>query len=274
MIISVEEAYKLYTEEDVIFADCRFNLQDSQWGMEQYQHRHIPNAVYFDLEKDLSGEVKSTGGRHPLPSLDTFTARLAERGINRDTTVVVYCQNRAFSSRMYWLLKFIGHPNVYLMNGGIQDWMETGYSVTKSNPIQSKSQYGDYQIQEHLVADMPYVKQHKEEERVVLIDSRSYERYLGKHEPIDHKAGHIPGAVNSDWTKILDENQLFKAKDNLKEYFMNYQDANEIIVYCGSGVTAAPNVVALWRAGFRNVRLYVGSFSDWISYEENEIETL
>ncbi|MGP4071901.1 sulfurtransferase [Piscibacillus sp. B03] len=274
MIISVQEAYELYNNEHVVFADCRFNLQDPDWGISEFNSEHLPNAVYFNLDQDLSGVVKEHGGRHPLPSLEEFTEKLAEQGINRDTKVIVYCQNRAFSSRLYWLLTFIDHPNVYLLNGGVEEWKESNYPLSKEATVESVSNYGKYHIRKELLADMTYVKNNKDKDDMVLIDSRSYDRYIGRHEPIDRKAGHIPGAINSDWTKILNHQNQFKSKEELKKYFSGFKSAKEFIVYCGSGVTATPNVVALWRAGFKNVRLYAGSFSDWISYEENEVKTL
>ncbi|RPF55812.1 sulfurtransferase [Aquisalibacillus elongatus] len=274
MIVSVKEAFELYEQDpSIVFADCRFSLQDPSWGKSAYDKQHISKAVYFDLEEDLSGKVEEIGGRHPLPPLDAFIKRLTNRGINQQTPVIIYDQNRAFASRMYWLLNLIGHPKVYLMNGGLEEWLDHGYPTTQNNTVTQKNDYGSYNVHESLLADQAYVKKHKDQSDVTLIDSRSYERYIGAHEPIDHKAGHIPGAKNSEWTNILDENKRFKTKEELQAYFSPYLNKKEIIVYCGSGVTAAPNVVALWEAGFSNVRLYVGSFSDWISNPENEIET-
>lgn len=209
MIISVQEAHELTLKENVVFADCRYDLKDENWGKEMFHQGHIPNGVYFDLNKDLSGQVKNHGGRHPLPNIETFKTKLATKGIHRETTVIVYCQNRAFSSRMYWLLKFIGHPTVYLMNGGFEEWKQSGYPVSQSELNKTANQYGNSEIKEDLIADMYYVKENKDRDSVTLIDSRSYDRYIGKHEPIDRKAGHIPGAINSEWTNILnDQHQL------------------------------------------------------------------
>ncbi|TFB24007.1 sulfurtransferase [Filobacillus milosensis] len=274
MIISVKEAYDVFTnEKHTVFADCRFNLQDKNRGKKDYQNNHLPQAAYFDLEKELSGEVKEVGGRHPLPDLKKFTEALAERGIDHHTPVIIYDNNRAFASRMYWMMKLINHSKVYLMNGNIEDWKSNGYPTESHSALHSKSHYGEYNVDEELIANQNYVKKHKNKEDVVLVDSRSYERYIGKVEPIDHKAGHIPGAINLEWTKILDEQGRFKSKEELVKYFSDLNDKEEIIVYCGSGVTAAPNVIALWQAGFTNVRLYVGSFSDWISNDKNNIAT-
>ncbi|GEL76198.1 sulfurtransferase [Tenuibacillus multivorans] len=274
MIISIDESYHLSTEEDVVFADCRFDLQNKTWGEDAYRKEHLPQAVYFDLERDLSGEVKSTGGRHPLPMLDDFVKTLVQKGITKQTLVIIYDQNRAFASRLYWMLQLMQHPKVFLMNGGIEAWKEAGYPVTKDLSIDAKSSYGTYKVNEQIVADQQYVKEHKDQNNVALIDSRSYERYIGKVEPIDQKAGHIPGAFNYEWTNILDQKKRFRSSEVLKEYFNELEKMDEIIVYCGSGVTATPNVVALWQAGFHNVRLYVGSFSDWISNNKNPIKTV
>lgn len=276
MIISLEKAYQLLKEEeDVVFADCRFDLGNTKLGEALFNEKHIKQAVYFHLDKDLSGEVKETGGRHPLPHLDDFTKTLAEKGISKETTVIAYCNNRAFSSRFYWMMTYIGHENIYLLNGGLDEWEERGYPTeTDQSTVKEKEAYGSINVQEHLLANQSDVKNQLDSINICLIDSRAYERYAGKHEPIDHKAGHIPGAMNFEWTNVLTKEGYFKSKEELKAYFEPLNQFGEIIVYCGSGVTAVPNVLALKHAGFEQVRLYAGSFSDWITNEDNDVITI
>lgn len=258
--------------QDVVFADCRFDLHDPDKGIERYRKGHIPSAVYFDLEKDLSSEVKETGGRHPLPRMEDFVETLQQAGISSDTTVIAYDDNHAFASRFVWLLTFLGHENVYLLNGGIKAWKEAGYPVDQDMTPRKKTTF-KANVHKEFVADQDDVRERLNHENVAIVDSRNYERYAGIHEPIDAKAGHIPGALNYFWMDLFDERGFWKEPEQLKEHFYQLNSYDEIIVYCGSGVTAAPNVISLWEAGFQHVRLYVGSFSDWISNPENKIDT-
>ncbi|MGM8216404.1 sulfurtransferase [Bacillaceae bacterium W0354] len=275
MIISIEEAYdKLNTHHDVVFVDCRFDLQDASMGKRLFEEQHIKQAIYLDLEKHLSGEVKETGGRHPLPHIDTFIKTLATKGISKETTVIAYDNNRAFASRFYWMMKYIGHENIFLLNGGLNDWKDKGYPTESGEEkVNNKELYGSFEVQSDLIANQELVKSNINSATVCIIDSRNYDRYIGKHEPIDKKAGHIPSAKNYEWTNVCDENGRFKSPEALVKYFEPLSAYDELIVYCGSGVTATPNVIALWHAGFNNVKLYVGSFSDWIKNDNNEVET-
>lgn len=276
MIISVTQAYQFFNElDDIVFVDCRYDLNDPTRGEKLFVAKHIKGAVYVDLEKHLSGEVKTTGGRHPLPNLNEFTQLLADKGIDESTTVIAYDNNRAFASRFCWMLKYIGHEKVFLLNGDLDEWEDNGYPVnTGIETIQPKQTYGAIKLKQHLIADVQKVRSSINSATVCLIDSRHPDRYSGKHEPIDKKAGHIPSAVNYEWINVIDETGKFKSKDELEEHFSDLKKYDEIIVYCGSGVTAAPNVLSLMYAGYENVRLYIGSFSDWISYPNNEIAKL
>ncbi|WP_188205980.1 sulfurtransferase [Alkalibacillus aidingensis] len=274
MIISATEAYSKSKDGEVIFVDCRFDLQDSSKGRGLFEQEHLPNSIYFDLEEDLSGPVGERGGRHPLPNLESFTNKLAASGITPDSTLIVYDNNYAFASRFYWLMKLIRHKTIYLINGGFNAWKEAGYPTTDEQPVNSaKGHYGPFEVNREIIAVQEEVFKSINEKGVAIIDSRSYERFSGQFEPIDHKAGHIPTAKNYDWQNLF-EKGYFKSTKELMNYFKDLAGANQIIVYCGSGVTAAPNVLALWQCGFSNVKLYVGSFSDWISNDQNEVSTL
>ncbi|PKR78808.1 sulfurtransferase [Halalkalibacillus sediminis] len=274
MIISTKEAFNWLEKGDVIFVDCRFSLQDPTTGRKAYEEEHIPGSVYFDLEEDLSGEVGATGGRHPLPDLNEFTIKLGERGITKNTTIIVYDENLAFASRFFWMMKLIGHKNIYLLDGGWKAWLEEDMPLSSKAQSKEVINYGAVQIDESMIAKQEEVKSKKENEQVKLLDSRNFERYAGHKEPIDRKAGHIPNALNYDWTHVKKDDGTLKSEEELKHHFSDLKDASDIIVYCGSGVTAAPNVISLWLAGFRNVKLYVGSFSDWITNDSNEVATI
>ncbi|WP_348633475.1 sulfurtransferase [Mesobacillus selenatarsenatis] len=259
-------------DKDTRVVDCRFKLGHPDEGRMLYEHSHIPGAVYFDLEKDLSGKVGEHGGRHPLPALSQFKERLQNAGITNESLIVVYDgKEGAFASRMWWLLKYVGHEKVYILNGGIVAWEKSGYPTEDSVPHYQQT---NYIIQENkeMLASFEEVKDLalKGTGSAALIDSRESRRYLGIEEPIDRVPGHIPTAINKPWMEGF-ENGFYKPCDEQKKRFEDLDPNQPIIVYCGSGVTATPNFIALKEAGFKNVRLYAGSYSDWVSYHENPV---
>ncbi|GGE56750.1 sulfurtransferase [Priestia taiwanensis] len=259
--------------QDVRVIDCRFDMSNKVRGKVQYEQDHIPSAVYMDLNHDLSSEVKEHGGRHPLPSIEMFIQLLSSYGIDKKTTVVAYDdQAGANASRLWWLLTYIGHEKVYVLNGGFSAWKQAHYETTNEIPMFEKKVY-TASIQHHLLVNMEEVRERIESgaEGYILVDSREPIRYVGKEEPIDKVAGHIPTATNLFWKSNIDENGKWKSTEELQVNMAHLQGENEVIVYCGSGVTACPNIIAMSEVGLRNVKLYAGSFSDWISYEENEI---
>lgn len=260
-------------ESHVRIVDCRFSLTEPEKGKSEYLQSHLPGAVFFDLETDLSSPVQFHGGRHPLPILKEFIAKLENAGIDKDKLVVAYDYGEgAYAARFWWMLQYLGHENVYVLDGGFKGWVEGEYPVTKEIPSFEKTKF-HFRIQPELLATTEEVKEvvEKQLSSKILIDSREEKRYLGLEEPIDKKAGRIPGAINKPWMEGLSRNR-YKSVVEQKQRFVNVDPNKEIIVYCGSGVTAAPNYLALREAGFEKVKLYVGSFSDWISYEENKIE--
>ncbi|KAB2333617.1 sulfurtransferase [Bacillus mesophilum] len=261
-------------DEKLVIADCRFNLSDPEEGEMLYKNDHIPGALYYDLEKDLSAPVKQHGGRHPLPPMDNFIELLERSGIDRATTVIAYDGGQgAYASRLWWMLTYVGHEKVYILNGGYEDWKKQDGAITNKIPTPAKSSYSP-SCNHDMIASYEEVKEavSKKTKNIVLIDSREEKRYLGIEEPIDKKAGRIPGAINKVWFEGLENGRFRNAKEQQKR-FTDIDPSKTLIVYCGSGVTAAPNYIALKEAGYPNVKLYPGSFSDWISYEENEVET-
>jgi len=269
-IISLQEAKDKLNEKEVVFVDCRFSLQDPEEGRKLYEKEHIPGAVYFDLEKDLSGTVKEKGGRHPLPDIQDFVRKLETSGINNETTVIAYDdQQSAMASRFTWLMFYLGHENTRIMDGGYKAWKNQNYPITDSVSSKDKTNF-TYTLHNECVANQREVANKTDNPKVAILDSRSFERYAGWEEPMDAKAGHIPEAKHYFW-KNLFQGGYWESPDTLHRYFSELESYNELIVYCGSGVTATPNVMALWRAGYQNVKLYVGSWSDWITNPENRI---
>jgi thiosulfate/3-mercaptopyruvate sulfurtransferase len=264
---------RLY-EQDLTIVDCRFLLSDAEAGRRSYSEGYIPGAVYMDLERDLSAPVGRHGGRHPLPDVGELAAKLGRAGIDRGTRVVAYDdQGGAMASRLWWLLRYMGHDAVYVMDQGYSAWKAAGYPVTDAQPaIRVPARY-EANVQAAMLADVDAVRAASSDGSSVLVDSRETRRYLGLEEPIDKVAGHIPGARNWFWKDNLDEQGRWRSEEQLEERFAALPKDAAIIVYCGSGVTACPNVLALEAAGYSNVKLYAGSWSDWISYEGNAVAT-
>ena len=274
MIIEIDWVREHYRDPNVRLVDCRFHLQDKGLGYSQYSEYHIPGAVYFDLEKDLSGSAGKHGGRHPLPSMAEFIRKLEKAGISNDTTVIAYDSGTdAFAARFCWMLEYAGHKNVFLLNGGISQWKKAGLPLESDITVYPSVTYIPSR-RENVLATYSEVKEQATNPKngKTLIDSREYARYAGRIEPLDKRPGHIPGAINAPWTEGV-EDGLFLDADQQKLRFGHLDPDKEFIVYCGSGVTAVPNYIALKQAGFHNVKVYIGSYSDWVSYDENPVET-
>ncbi|MBD2437648.1 sulfurtransferase [Nostoc sp. FACHB-110] len=254
-------------DPQVVIVDCRFSLADPQLGQKQYHTSHIPGSYYLDLNQDLSSPVGKHGGRHPLPDINHLAQKLSAIGVNSPATLVVaYDDSRlAFASRLWWLLRYLGHKRVVVMNGSFSTWQQAGYPVTDVLP---QPQVGNFipQINSELVVDIEAVKSRKDLPQVALVDSRESDRYRGERESIDKIAGHIPGAVNYPWSEVTDSSGNLLSPQAQRQRWENIATAEEILVYCGSGVTACVNLLSLELADIHTGKLYVGSWSDWISY--------
>lgn len=266
-IVSVQWLLEQLNNPSIVIVDCRFQLIDPDWGYRQYIAGHIPGAYFLDLNKDLSLPIERHGGRHPLPHLDILAEKLSEIGINSgETEVIIYDDARfAFAARLWWLLRYLGHNRVALLDGGWKAWQSARYPVTTEMTQPKLGKFipkprGDWTI------DINGVKARQGSSSVILVDSRESDRYLGKREPIDPIAGHIPGAVNSPWQQVTDEDGYLHPLSEQQKLWQSYRQADEIIVYCGSGVTACVNFLSLELSGHRNVKLYPGGWSDWCSY--------
>lgn len=281
---------RLYDPEQTI-VDCRFTLGKPQAGRESYEQEHIPGAVYLDLELDLSSPVTEHGGRHPLPDPQVLAARLSRLGISNDTRIVAYDDESGMNAaRLWWLLRYLGHEQVFILEDSFSTWKAEKYPVTDHQPIRVPSTFVA-NVQAQMLAGVDEVRTVSEKTVAakadtvdsgastpspalpILIDSRAGDRFQGQNETLDKKAGHIPGALNYFWKNTQKADGSYKSAEELQDHFSGLDKDREIIVYCGSGVTACPNILALEKAGFNNVRLYAGSWSDWISYEENPVAT-
>lgn len=262
--------------DNLVIVDCRFDLMDKEYGKKSYEQNHIKNAVRVDIEKELSSSVKKHGGRHPLPCADKLKETFENLGINNNSTVVCYDEgDLAGPSRLWWILKYLGHDKVFVLDGGINSFIEIGGETTNEIPKVLKNGEFIVNVNDSMRVDMEYVKKRLYNDRVIIIDSRENKRYLGEFEPVDKKAGHVPSAKNYFWMDILNINEEkinIKPLKDLQNHFKKLNDYDEVIVYCGSGITACPNSLALSECKI-NHKVYAGSFSDWISYCDNDINT-
>jgi thiosulfate/3-mercaptopyruvate sulfurtransferase len=255
----------LARSDDVLVVDCRFSLTDADAGEEQYRESHIPGALYLHLQRELSAPLAEHGGRHPLPDPAQFCGRLAAMGIGRDTAVVAYDANgMAYAARLWWMMASLGYTNVRVLDGGLQAWLKAGGTLTNVIP-------GSLPVSAHCAsdyADTVDIDGLRESMAggAVLIDSREEKRYLGLEELIDPVAGHIPGAMNYPWQSVTDERGVALNRTQQVLRWQELEPDRELVVYCGSGVTACVNILSLQLAGRKDVKLYAGSWSDWCSW--------
>ncbi|HLO85997.1 MAG TPA: sulfurtransferase [Nostocaceae cyanobacterium] len=267
-VVSPTWLFSHLQDPQVIIIDCRFSLAEPQLGRQQYQASHIPRAYYLDLNLDLSSPVREHGGRHPLPHPDDLARKLSAIGVtSQKTLVVAYDDSRlAFASRLWWLLRYFGHEQVAVLDGGFSGWQKAGYPVTDITPQPTLGEFIP-QIKPELAIDIHEVKNRKDNPGIVLVDSREGDRYRGEREPTDKIAGHIPGAVNYFWQEVTDSTGHLLPEPEHRQRWKELANAQEIFVYCGSGVTACVNLLSLELASIHTGKLYPGSWSDWISYE-------
>ena len=254
---------------DLKIIDCRFALGDPDLGRQQYQTDHIPGAEYLDLNRDLSSPAQVHGGRHPLPDDRVLGAKLAALGINADTLIIAYDDSRfAFAARLWWLLRYYGHEQVVILDGGYGNWVNAGYPVTADRSTISTPGNFQPQIQSNWTVDIERVRTIPDSPAHILIDSREPDRYLGNTEPIDPVAGHIPSAVNYPWQGVSTPEGFALPVEAHQQRWSAISPDIEPIVYCGSGVTACVNLFSLHLAGIAPAKLYPGSWSDWCSYRD------
>jgi thiosulfate/3-mercaptopyruvate sulfurtransferase len=248
--------------------DCRFSLTDVNAGERAYDQAHLHGAVYAHLDRDLSGRVvPGVTGRHPLPEPQSLAARFTALGISNASTVVAYDDgNGAFAARLWWLLRWLGHDDVAVLDGGIARWRSDGYAVTSERPtIVPRGFHGS--PRSHMLADASEVDALRQDPSARVFDSRGADRFRGENETIDPVAGHIPGARSLPFMDNVAEGRMRP----LGELHARFQAAlgdvppTQAVVYCGSGVTACQNLLAAEHAGFSGMRLYSGSWSEWIT---------
>lgn len=271
-LISAKELHQHLDLNNWVVIDCRFSLGDTEGGRNNYLKNHIPNAIYAHLDTDLSAPIiPNQTGRHPLPTIEKMTKLFSKWGINDDTQVVAYDdRGGGIAARLWWMLQSLGHEKVAVLDGGWQHWEENNLP-TDSGIITPLLKQFEAKPKTNQFVNRNFVEQMIEDKKddFLLIDSRAAKRYRGETEPIDFKAGHIPTAVNMPFAENLDADGLFLSKEKLHNRFEKIKattPSEKMIFYCGSGVTACHNLLAMKHAGLGNGRLYVGSWSEWIQH--------
>jgi thiosulfate/3-mercaptopyruvate sulfurtransferase len=266
-LISAPTLHQQLNNPDWIIVDCRFSLADTETGAKAYRHGHIPNARYAHLDKDLSSAITDFTGRHPLPNFALLAKKLGDWGIANTSQVVVYDDaGGAFAGRLWWLLRSIGHDKVAVLDGGIKHWQKQELPIATALPKVKSAAFRPY-LNEAAWLSALQVQNSLAQKSICLIDARTPERYRGEQEPIDPVAGHIPGALNRPFQLNLNSNGLFLPAEQLRGQFNRLIGANaseQVVHYCGSGVTACHNLLAMEHAGLTGSKLYAGSWSEWI----------
>jgi len=275
-VIKTDQLIPHVEDKNWLIFDCRFDLADVDKGQRSYTESHIPSAIYAHLDHNLSSPVTPDSGRHPMPDIVKLNRWLASCGLTEQSQVVVYDDSYgAMSSRLWWLLKCLGHEAVAILDGGWQAWDNQGLAVDSRLPeLHASNFYAE--LNDHCVVSTQDVINNKNSDEFQLIDVRTNERFSGKLEPIDPVAGHIPGAVNMPLMDNLDENGFFKTAAQLKAMYSalcESRAAENQVYMCGSGVTACHAVFALSVAGPGFAKVYAGSWSEWIRDPDRPVAT-
>lgn len=265
-LIDAESLAAHLADPDWIVIDCRFDLVDPDQGERQYLDAHIPGARYAHLDRELSGAKTGTNGRHPLPTADEMRERFGRLGIAPGRQVVVYdADTGMFAARLWWMLRYMGHDAVAVLDGGMARWTAEGRPTRSERETATTALFsGEPRKSWRVTVDE--VLQGLGDAGRLLVDARSNERFRGIGETLDRVGGHIPGAANFFWQRNITPEKTFKSPNELRadwEAFLAGRDPSAVVMYCGSGVTACANVLAMAHAGLSGPRLYAGSWSEW-----------
>lgn len=275
-LISTTELTALMNDApNLVIVDTRHDLINPDMGRDAYAAGHIPGAIYLSIDEDLSGTKTGKNGRHPLPEAEAFAVTLGAKGISNQSLVVVYDQGSAmFVGRLWWMLRWVGHNSVFVLDGGIAQWQKEGRAVATAVTTRSATTF-TASAHEHMRLTVAQTLTALTDPTQRILDARAAERYRGEVEPVDPVAGHIPGAFNRAFANNLRDG-LFKPADELRREFdtiLAGRAPEQLIHQCGSGVSALANMIAMEHAGIHGSRLYAGSWSEWCSDASRPVAT-
>lgn len=278
MLISAQQLHELQLAGNCTVVDCRFNLLDPDAGYQSYLKSRIPNAVYANLDKDLSSPVTPASGRHPLPEADSFAQFLSRCGWQPGMRLVAYDDmGGAFAARLWWLMKYFGQSGAALLDGGLSAWVSAGFATDSGEaglpvPVTSPAVL---QAHPEMLMTASEVTSRLINQQILLVDARAGERFRGDVEPIDIVAGHVPGAINLPFSDNLASTGQFRPPQEIRQRWRELQgdsSSEQLVHMCGSGVTACFNQFAAELAGIQGSKLYAGSWSEWIRDPKRGVE--
>lgn len=274
-LIEVEDVFAHLHDPDWVIVDCRFDLTNVEWGFKDYQQGHIPGSVYAHLDHDCSAPPTPHTGRHPLPSPQEFANTLERLGISNHSQVVALdTTGGSFAARFWWMLKWLGHSTVAVLNGGWNAWKSAGFPLAQGIETRPRGKFVPNPHPEKFITTTEMLNL-LEKPDYKIIDARAPERHRGEFEPLDPVAGHIPGSVNRFHEKNLAHSGKLKSAEILRKEFTDLignTPTHQVIVYCGSGVTSCHHLLAMEYAGIQGAKLYAGSWSEWIRDLNRPIE--
>jgi thiosulfate/3-mercaptopyruvate sulfurtransferase len=274
-LISTDELAAHLGDSSWLIADCRHDLRNEGWGCAQYEAIHIPGAVFVSLPHDLAAPKTGTNGRHPLPAIETMASTFGQLGIRENTQVVAYDQDAgAYASRLWWMLRYLGHDNVAVLNGGFAKWYGEGRDVRSGVEHRPAVTFTPH-VRPGMLVTIDEALAHLGDPSVLLVDARSSERFNGQPSDLDNVPGHIPGARNRFYMDNVGADRTIRSSDELRRDFdqvFEGRSPDQVVMYCGSGVTACHNLLAMEHAGLPGARLYAGSWSEWEADPKRPIE--
>ena len=276
-LVDVDEIRGVLGQPGIRIVDCRFELSDPEAGYAAYLSGHIPGAVYADLDRDLAGPIGPETGRHPMPDADRMVATVERLGIDNSTRVIFYDDNSgAIAARGWWLLRWLGHDEAAILDGGFRAWQEKALPLEEGVTAVSEGRFAATPRNDLILSTAEILAAGGSAASLRLIDVRAKERYTGREEPIDRVPGHIPGSLNLPFTENLHENGRWKSAGEIRRRLASALGPSvdqDWSVMCGSGVTACHLVIAGLLAGYAEPRVYVGSWSEWITDPSRKVAT-
>jgi thiosulfate/3-mercaptopyruvate sulfurtransferase len=276
ILVSAAELDGLLSDGRCVVVDCRFEFSDTGKGRADWLAGHIPGAAYAHLDDDLSSPITEQTGRHPLPDPARFAAYLASIGWGRGKLLVAYDEgSNAVASRLWWLMRYFGQPAA-LLDGGLAAWTGSGRPLEPGEPACPSAEAVDLVADEAMKTGTPAIERALGKDDILVLDARAGQRFRGEVEPLDTRAGHIPGSLNRPFGANLEQDGRFKSPADLRDEYLDLLEGRDpacVVHSCGSGVTACHNLFAMELAGLEGTRLYPGSWSEWIRDPARPIET-